>query len=85
MDLLTSVYDTNPYLRDIYFPSGAEYSCGSDGAALTEVSIVIGDVCYKRVHPDHMSVHDFTYCKYLCLISSMLSGEISLFYSVLDP
>jgi len=61
VDLLTKSSDTNPFVRDIIFPTRG-YSCSVDDTlALDDVELVIGGICYKRVHPDHMSVYDFTY------------------------
>jgi len=52
--------DTNTLLRDIIFPT-TETCDESDVDTLVEVEIVIGSQCFRRVHPDHMSVFDFTY------------------------
>ena len=61
VELLTSSSDKNPYIRDIFFPSSG-YVCGSgDTASLGEVEIVVGPTCFERVHPEHLSVYDFTY------------------------
>ena len=61
VELLVKSSDSNPFVRDIIFPTRG-YSCSaSDTLSLAEVELVVGDFCYKRVHPDHMSVYDFTY------------------------
>lgn len=61
VNLLTKSNDQNQFIRDITFPSSG-YSCGSaDTNALGDVDIVIGSTCFRRVHPEHMSVYDFTY------------------------
>jgi len=60
-NLLTRSSDKNPFIRDIIFPTSGS-SCGSaDTSSLAKVEIVVGPVCYRRVHPEHMSVYDFTY------------------------
>jgi cullin-associated NEDD8-dissociated protein 1 len=59
--LLTRSSDKNPFIRDVTFPTSG-YSCGAaDTSALAKVEIVVGPTCYKRVHPEHLSVYDFTY------------------------
>lgn len=61
VNLLSKSSDTNRYVRDIIFPTRG-YSCTADETlALDDVELVIGSLCFKRVHPDHMSVYDFTY------------------------
>jgi hypothetical protein len=61
VSLLTKSSDQNPYIRDIYFPNSG-YSCGAaNTVALANVQIVVGSTCFKRVHPEHLSVFDFTY------------------------
>eukprot|EP00804_Cyclotella_cryptica_P014145 CCRYP_005584-RA/>CCRYP_005584-RA protein AED:0.03 eAED:0.03 QI:259/1/1/1/0.94/0.9/20/117/3951 len=60
-NLLTRSSDKNPFIRDITFPTSGS-SCGSaDTSSLAKVEIVVGSICYRRVHPEHMSVFDFTY------------------------
>jgi hypothetical protein len=49
--------DENPFVRDIIFPILGS-SCDSSDTALVEVDIIIGSKCFRRVHPDHMSVYD---------------------------
>lgn len=59
--LLLQTSDNNPYIKDINFPTHG-YSCGpSNTASLAEVQIVIGSNCYEHVHPEHLSVYDFSY------------------------
>ena len=61
VNLLTRSSDSNPYIRDIIFPNSGS-SCGStDTASLANVEIVVGSTCFNRVHPEHLSVYDFTY------------------------
>lgn len=59
-ELLAESSDPNPHIRDIVFPS-AGYSCDSADEPITEVEIIIGSQCFKRVHQDHMSVFDFSF------------------------
>ncbi|KAL7482807.1 hypothetical protein ACHAW6_008462, partial [Cyclotella cf. meneghiniana] len=60
-NLLTKSSDKNPFITDITFPTSG-FSCGSsDSSSLANVEIIVGLICYKRVHPEHMSVFDFTY------------------------
>jgi hypothetical protein len=59
--LLSKSSDKNQFVRDIIMPTSG-YSCGSaDTASLGNVKIVVGSACYTRVHPEHLSVYDFTY------------------------
>ena len=61
VNLLIKSNDINPFIRDISFPSN-RYTCGTnDTEALAHVDIVIGETCFRRVHPEHLSVYDFTY------------------------
>jgi len=55
--------DTNNYLRDIFFPSsGDDFTCDAvDVSGLVDADIIIGEKCFRRVHPDHLSVYDFTW------------------------
>jgi len=53
--------DENPLLRDIIFPITGKTCDSSDNNALIEVEIVIESQCFRRVHPEHMSIYDFTY------------------------
>ena len=52
--------DMNQGLRDITFPSTG-MSCSSDHTTLVEADIIINTKCFRRVHPEHLSVYDFTY------------------------
>jgi uncharacterized protein (DUF1501 family)/uncharacterized protein (DUF1800 family) len=52
--------DENIYLRDIDFPITGE-TCDSTDNTTAEMEIIIGSQCFRRVHPDHMNVYDFTY------------------------
>lgn len=56
--LLSKSEDPNPKLRDITF--GKNHICDSEDAALVEVDMIIEGVCYRRVHPEHLSVYDFS-------------------------
>ena len=59
--LLSHTRDENPFLRDISFPSSG-YVCGAqDTKSLAEVDIIVGSTCFRRVHPEHLSVYDFTF------------------------
>ena len=59
--LLSHSRDSNPFIRDITFPSSG-YICGeSDTESLGHVDIVVESQCFRRVHPEHLSVYDFTY------------------------
>eukprot|EP00804_Cyclotella_cryptica_P009369 CCRYP_018076-RB/>CCRYP_018076-RB protein AED:0.03 eAED:0.03 QI:374/1/1/1/0.94/0.9/20/617/4181 len=60
-NLLNKSTDKNPFIRDISFPTSG-YACGSDDtSSLATIEIIVGSHCFKRVHPEHMSVFDFTY------------------------
>lgn len=60
-NLLGRSNDKNPFIRDITFPSSG-YTCGiNDTESLGHVDIIVGSACFKRVHPEHLSVYDFTY------------------------
>lgn len=59
--LLTQSSDMNPSLRDIIFPSRGHSCSAEDYASLGEVEIVVESTCFKRVHPEHLSVYDMTY------------------------
>jgi len=52
--------DLNPGLRDITFPQTG-MSCSSNHATLVEADIIINSKCFRRVHPEHLSVYDFSY------------------------
>lgn len=54
--------DTNQLLRDIHMTS--QQTCDSSdefSLAMADAEIIIGNQCFKRVHPDHLTVYDFTY------------------------
>ena len=51
--------DMNQGLRDITFPSTG-MTCSSDHTTLVEADIIINTKCFRRVHPEHLSVYDFT-------------------------
>jgi hypothetical protein len=55
-----STIDLNQGLRDITFPSTG-MSCSSNHVTLVEAEIIINSKCFRRVHPEHLSVFDFTY------------------------
>lgn len=60
--LNSATNDVNPYLRDIIFPSAGEQTCdASDNSTLIAAEIIIGDKCFRRVHPNWLDVYDFTY------------------------
>lgn len=61
-ELLSESSDPNLYIRDIIFPNSG-YSCESGDymRGMAEAEIIIGSQCFKRVHPEHMSVFDFTF------------------------
>lgn len=45
--------DMNPNFRDIYFPSNGARTCDqADIDNLVEAEIIIGDQCFRRVHPE---------------------------------
>lgn len=44
--------DTNPLLRDIYFPTRGKSCNQTDIDNLVEVEIVIDSQCFRRVHPE---------------------------------
>ena len=59
--LLSRTRDDNRFIRDVSFPSSG-YVCGAqDTEALAEVDIIVGSTCFRRVHPEHLSVYDFTF------------------------
>jgi len=58
-ELLTVSDDDNPFIRDVYF-SDAVLSCNSSDYEV-EIEIEVDDICYKRVHDEHLSVYDMTY------------------------
>ncbi len=60
VELLFESSDSNTFIRDINFPASG-FACDSSDDAIAEVEIIIGNQCFKRVHPEHMSVFDFTY------------------------
>ena len=57
--LLSDESDENPYIKDIYFPETGSLCNASD--TNPEIEIIVGDVCWKRVHDDYFSVYDMTY------------------------
>jgi len=60
--VLRQTQDDNSFVRDIVFPSNGA-SCSADYAdSLEEVSMILGNQCFKRVHPEHLSVFDLTLC-----------------------
>ncbi len=60
LDLISSASDpSNPYLRDIYFPSSGK-SCDSRDTN-PDIEIWVDGVCWKRVHEDYLSVYDMSY------------------------
>ncbi len=61
VNLLVRSSDRNTYVRDIIFPISGGTCSAADKLSLANVELVIGSVCYKRVHPDHMAVFDFSY------------------------
>ena len=52
--------DFNPKIRDLFFPLQGSV-CHEADSSLVEVEIIIGGKCFRRVHPEEMSVFDFTY------------------------
>ena len=58
--LLAGSSDLNAHVRDIIFPVSG-FTCDKVDEPITKVEIIIGSSCFKRVHPEHMSVFDFTY------------------------
>ena len=60
--LLSNSADTNSFIRDITFPSVGTSCSSSATETLEDVSVIIGAQCFQRVHPEHMSVFDMTYC-----------------------
>ena len=56
----SATLDLNPGLRDITFPITG-MSCSSNHVTLVEAEIIINSKCFRRVHPEHLSVFDFTY------------------------
>eukprot|EP00804_Cyclotella_cryptica_P005395 CCRYP_017085-RA/>CCRYP_017085-RA protein AED:0.06 eAED:0.06 QI:162/1/1/1/1/0.96/28/3961/2317 len=55
--------DQNPYLRDIYLWNNIEGD-GCDAADLMEYGMLVmtsDEGCWENVHPEHMSIFDFTY------------------------
>jgi hypothetical protein len=49
----------NAHLKDIYFPESGSSCDGAD--TNPEIEIVVGGVCWQRVHEEFMSVYDMTY------------------------
>jgi len=58
--VLSDSTDTNPYLRDVYFPDSDDFFCDEEDTD-PEIEIVVDGDCWRRVHHDHMSVYDLTY------------------------
>jgi hypothetical protein len=59
--LLSQSADMNAHVRDINFPISGFSCTAADTDSLANVEIVVGSTCYKRVHPEHLSVYDMTY------------------------
>ena len=54
--------DKNQLLRDIHMTSQQTCDLSDEfSLAMADAEIIIGDQCFKRVHPDHLTVYDFTY------------------------
>ncbi len=64
VELLSDESDTNPYIRDIYFPKSGKtengLKCNSTDTD-PEIEISFDDQCWLRVHDDHWSIFDLTY------------------------
>lgn len=59
-NLLSTSTDTNPYVRDVFFPKvGA--SCPDPDDTGYDFKIKIGNICFENTHPDNYQVHDMTY------------------------
>jgi len=58
-ELLGEGGDSNPYIRDIYFPE-IGMSCNSTDTN-PEIEIEVDGQCWQRVHGDFMSIYDMTY------------------------
>lgn len=58
-ELIHESDDTNPYLRDIYFPE-VGMSC-NETDTIPDIEIEVGGSCWERVHDDYMSIYDMTY------------------------
>ncbi len=60
--LLSAETDRNPYIRDIHFSIIRGHFCNATDISTTpEVEIEVGNVCWKRVHDDYLSIYDLTY------------------------
>ena len=59
---LTHSHDSNPYVRDIYFPN---YNTCDWRDTNPSIELVVGNDCWKRVHEDYMSIYDVSYLFYL--------------------
>jgi hypothetical protein len=57
--LFASLQDHNPYVRDIYFPQGAQ--CSPQDANAYTLTIEINGTCWQSTHPDNFQVFDMTY------------------------
>jgi len=60
-DLLKKSTDTNPFFRDITFPTSA--TCDPLDTN-PEIEILVNGKCWTRVHPEYLSVYDMTYWTY---------------------
>ncbi len=63
-ELLSDESDTNPFIRDIYFPDSGKtengWKCNSTDTD-PEIELLVDDQCWVRVHDDYYSVYDMTY------------------------
>lgn len=50
--------DPNPHVKDLFLPSGK--TCHWDDQATVQMTIEVGTVCWRTVHPDHLDVYDFS-------------------------
>ena len=64
-DLLRNSFDSNRYLRDIYFPkadmiAGQQIKCHDDDVDAIDFSILVDDECWLNTHVDNYNVYDMT-------------------------
>mmetsp|Transcript_31842 Transcript_31842/g.73213 ORF Transcript_31842/g.73213 Transcript_31842/m.73213 type:complete len:3134 (+) Transcript_31842:2040-11441(+) len=58
--LLRDSGDSNAFIRDIYSPEmGME--CNVTDFDFPEIELIVDNDCWRRVHPDYLSIYDMTY------------------------
>jgi hypothetical protein len=56
--LISQSSDSNPYIRDIYFPQN--FLC-DESDVNPNIELLVDDQCWVRVHPDKWSIYDMTF------------------------